>query len=63
LSCSLEPSVQCGPFQGLDTPFYAIFNWIDSIQEDPPESKWVWWIFENVLRSELFYYLITLIIL
>ncbi|KAG1967739.1 transmembrane channel-like protein [Pimephales promelas] len=60
---SLEPSVQCGPFQGLDTPFYAIFNWIDSIQEDPPESKWVWWIFENVLRSELFYYLITLIIL
>ncbi|KAK7174945.1 hypothetical protein R3I93_001985 [Phoxinus phoxinus] len=58
----LRPSDQCGPFQGLDTPFYAIFNWIDSIQ-DPPESKWVWWIFENVLRSELFYYLITLIIL
>ncbi|XP_077068591.1 transmembrane channel-like protein 5 isoform X2 [Siphateles boraxobius] len=59
---SLQPSDQCGPFQGLDTPFYAIFNWIDSIQ-DPPESKWVWWIFENVLRSELFYYLISLIIL
>ncbi|XDV13306.1 hypothetical protein PO909_001738 [Leuciscus waleckii] len=58
----LKPSDQCGPFQGLKTPFYTIFNWIDSIQ-DPPETKWVWWIFENVLRSELFYYLITLIIL
>ncbi|XP_067270650.1 transmembrane channel-like protein 5 isoform X3 [Pseudorasbora parva] len=58
----LQPSDQCGPFQGLDTPFYAIFNWIDSIQ-DHPESNWVWWIFENVLRSELFYYLISLIIL
>ncbi|XP_048058586.1 transmembrane channel-like protein 5 [Megalobrama amblycephala] len=58
----LRPSDQCGPFQGLDTPFYAIFNWIDSIQ-GYPESNWVWWIFENVLRSELFYYLITLIVL
>ncbi|XP_067229947.1 transmembrane channel-like protein 5 [Chanodichthys erythropterus] len=58
----LRPSDQCGPFQGLNTPFYAIFNWIDSIQ-GYPESNWVWWIFENVLRSELFYYLITLIVL
>lgn len=58
----LQPSDQCGPFQGLNTPFYAIFNWIDSIQGHP-ESNWVWWIFENVLRSELFYYLISLIVL
>ncbi|KAK9977574.1 hypothetical protein ABG768_019381 [Culter alburnus] len=58
----LRPSDQCGPFQGLNTPFYAIFNWIDSIH-GYPESNWVWWIFENVLRSELFYYLITLIVL
>ncbi|XP_056309486.1 transmembrane channel-like protein 5 [Danio aesculapii] len=59
---SLQPSDQCGPFQGLKTPFYTIFNWTDSIQ-GPPETNWVWWIFENVLRSELFYYLISLIVL
>uniref|UniRef100_A0A673KJS9 Transmembrane channel-like protein n=1 Tax=Sinocyclocheilus rhinocerous TaxID=307959 RepID=A0A673KJS9_9TELE len=59
---SLKPSDQCGPFQGLDTPFHTIFNWTDSIQ-DFPESNWVWWIFENILRSELFYYLISLIVL
>ncbi|KAL1278027.1 hypothetical protein QQF64_024700 [Cirrhinus molitorella] len=59
---SLKPSDECGPFQGLDTPFHTIFNWTASIQ-GPPETNWVWWIFENVLRSELFYYLISLIIL
>uniref|UniRef100_A0A8C2ELC9 Transmembrane channel-like protein n=1 Tax=Cyprinus carpio TaxID=7962 RepID=A0A8C2ELC9_CYPCA len=59
---SLEPSNQCGPFQGLETPFHTIFNWTASIQNFP-ESNWVWWIFENILRSELFYYLISLIVL
>ncbi|XP_073697374.1 transmembrane channel-like protein 5 [Garra rufa] len=59
---SLKPSDECGPFQGLDTPFHTIFNWTASIQ-DLPETNWVWWIFENVLRSELFYYLISLIVL
>ncbi|XP_043091046.1 transmembrane channel-like protein 5 [Puntigrus tetrazona] len=56
---SLKPSDQCGPFQGLDTPFRTIFNWTASL----PENHWVWWIFENILRSELFYYLISLIVL
>ncbi|XP_016401127.1 transmembrane channel-like protein 5 [Sinocyclocheilus rhinocerous] len=56
---SLKPSGQCGPFQGLDTPFHIIFNWTDSL----PENHWVGWIFENILRSELFYYLISLIVL
>lgn len=56
---SLKPSDQCGPFQGLDTPFHTIFSWTDSF----PEYHWVSWIFENILRSELFYYLISLIVL
>lgn len=56
---SLKPSDQCGPFQGLDTPFHTIFSWTDSL----PEYHWVGWIFNNILRSELFYYLISLIIL
>ncbi|XP_050962623.1 transmembrane channel-like protein 5 [Labeo rohita] len=59
---SLKPSSECGPFQGLDTPFHTIFSWTASIQ-GPSETNWVWWIFENILRSELFYYLISLIIL
>ncbi|XP_052405815.1 transmembrane channel-like protein 5 isoform X2 [Carassius gibelio] len=56
---SLKPSDQCGPFQGLNTPFHTIFNWTHSL----PETHWVRWIFENILRSELFYYLISLIVL
>uniref|UniRef100_A0A672RZG1 Transmembrane channel-like protein n=1 Tax=Sinocyclocheilus grahami TaxID=75366 RepID=A0A672RZG1_SINGR len=55
----LKPSDQCGPFQGLDTPFHIVFSWTDSL----PENHWVGWIFENILRSELFYYLISLIVL
>lgn len=62
LSCSLEPSKHCGPFQGLNTPFDTIISWTDYVH-NLPGTHWVWWIFENVLRSELFYYLITLIIL
>nr|XP_055050170.1 transmembrane channel-like protein 5 [Misgurnus anguillicaudatus]XP_055050171.1 transmembrane channel-like protein 5 [Misgurnus anguillicaudatus] len=59
---SLNPSKHCGPFQGLNTPFDIIIRWTNDIQ-DVPGTHWVWWIFENVLRSELFYYLITLILL
>uniref|UniRef100_A0A8C1U6W6 Transmembrane channel-like protein n=1 Tax=Cyprinus carpio TaxID=7962 RepID=A0A8C1U6W6_CYPCA len=58
-SYSLKPSVLCEPFQGLDTPFHTIFSWTHSL----PENHWVRWIFENILRSELFCYLISLIIL
>ncbi|KAI5623070.1 transmembrane channel-like protein 5 isoform X1, partial [Silurus asotus] len=59
---SLKPSRQCGPFQGLDTPFQAVHQWMNTVQ-NIPGSEWAWWIFEHVLRSELFFYLITLIIL
>ncbi|KAI5097798.1 transmembrane channel-like protein 5 isoform X1 [Silurus meridionalis] len=59
---SLKPSRQCGPFQGLDTPFQAVHQWMNTVQ-NIPGSEWAWWIFEHVLKSELFFYLITLIIL
>ncbi|XP_060757066.1 transmembrane channel-like protein 5 [Neoarius graeffei] len=59
---SLKPSEQCGPFQGLDTPFQAIHQWMNTVH-DIPGSEWAWWIFERVLRNELFFYLITLIVL
>lgn len=59
---SLKPSEQCGPFQGLDTPFQAIHQWMNAVHYIPG-SEWAWWFFEHVLRNELFFYLITLIVL
>ncbi|XP_034165820.2 transmembrane channel-like protein 5 isoform X1 [Pangasianodon hypophthalmus] len=59
---SLKPSEQCGPFQGLDAPFRAVHQWMATVREIPG-SEWAWWIFEHVLRNELFFYLITLIVL
>ncbi|XP_076840059.1 transmembrane channel-like protein 5 isoform X2 [Brachyhypopomus gauderio] len=59
---SLKPSERCGPFQGLGTPFHAVIQWMDTV-ENIPASQWAWWIFEHVLRNELFFYLITLIVL
>ncbi|XP_066498856.1 transmembrane channel-like protein 5 [Hoplias malabaricus] len=59
---SLTPSAQCGPFQGLGRPFQAVQQWM-AIVQNIPGSQWAWWIFEHVLRSELFFYLSTLIVL
>ncbi|KAL6476226.1 hypothetical protein MHYP_G00147250 [Metynnis hypsauchen] len=59
---SLKPSEQCGPFQNLSTPFQVVHDWMKYVQ-NIPGSEWAWWIFEHVLRNELFFYLITLIVL
>ncbi|XP_072548999.1 transmembrane channel-like protein 5 isoform X2 [Salminus brasiliensis] len=59
---SLKPSELCGPFQGLGTPFQAIHSWMGTVH-NIPGSQWAWWIFEHVLKNELFFYLITLIVL
>ncbi|KAI4900238.1 hypothetical protein NFI96_027276, partial [Prochilodus magdalenae] len=59
---SLKPSEQCGPFQNLTTPFQAVHNWMGEVGAIR-QSQWVAWIFENVLRNGLFFYLITLIVL
>ncbi|XP_049323755.1 transmembrane channel-like protein 5 isoform X2 [Astyanax mexicanus] len=59
---SLHPSEQCGPFQGLSTPFHAIQSWMDTVKKISG-SQWAWWIFEHVVKNELFFYLITLIVL
>lgn len=58
---SLKPSEHCGPFQGLDKPFQAVHQWMNTVHYTPG-SEWAWWIFEHVLRNELFFYLITLIV-
>ncbi|KAG7214543.1 hypothetical protein INR49_023058, partial [Caranx melampygus] len=59
---SLTPSEQCGPFRGLNNTFSVVGLWIDDLEEIPG-SQWVVWIYEHVIRSEIFYFLITLIIL
>ncbi|XP_022611490.1 transmembrane channel-like protein 5 isoform X1 [Seriola dumerili] len=61
-SWSLTPSEQCGPFRGLNNTFSVVGVWIDDLEEIPG-SQWVVWIYQHVIRSELFYFLITLIIL
>ncbi|XP_072239870.1 transmembrane channel-like protein 5 [Leuresthes tenuis] len=59
---SLTPSEQCGPFRGLNSTFSAVEVWVKHLKIIPG-SKWAVWIYENVIRSEIFYFLITIIIL
>ncbi|KAJ8413588.1 hypothetical protein AAFF_G00080950 [Aldrovandia affinis] len=59
---SLKPSEHCGPFQGLNITFEAVALWMDR-QGSVSESMWPVWIYNNVIKSELFFYLISLIIL
>ncbi|XP_045902206.1 transmembrane channel-like protein 5 isoform X2 [Micropterus dolomieu] len=58
----LTPSEQCGPFRGLNTTFSVVGVWIGDL-ENIPGSQWAVWIYQNVIRSEIFYFLITLIII
>ncbi|XP_046899636.1 transmembrane channel-like protein 5 [Hypomesus transpacificus] len=59
---SLPPSKQCGPFRGLSTTFDAVSIWMES-EQTVSGSQWFVWIYENVVRSEVFYFLIALIII
>ncbi|KAF7662679.1 hypothetical protein LDENG_00229560 [Lucifuga dentata] len=59
---SLTPSEQCGPFRGLNNTFSVVEVWMGDL-ETIPGSEWATWIYQNVIRSEIFYFLITLIIL
>ncbi|XP_037620264.1 transmembrane channel-like protein 5 [Sebastes umbrosus] len=58
----LTPSKQCGPFRGLNNTFSVVGVWMDDLK-DIAGSEWAVWIYENVIRSEIFYFLITLIII
>lgn len=59
---SLTPSEQCGPFRGLNNTFEVVGVWIDGLREIPG-SEWAVWIYQHVIRSEIFYFLLTLCIL
>ncbi|XP_063286399.1 transmembrane channel-like protein 5 [Pelobates fuscus] len=57
-----HPSKTCGPFQTLDTPYESITNWVATINFFV-NAKWIVWIYNNIVTSVLFFYILTLIIL
>ncbi|NXM73313.1 TMC5 protein, partial [Serilophus lunatus] len=58
----LKPSEGCGPFRGLSSMFAAVSEWI-KILENYTASKWVVWIYHNLIANELFYFILSGIVL
>ncbi|XP_064376394.1 transmembrane channel-like protein 5 isoform X2 [Dromaius novaehollandiae] len=58
----LKPSKECGPFRGLSSMYAAISEWIE-ILKNYPGSKWIVWIYQNLLRSELFFFILSTFLL
>ncbi|XP_068885681.1 transmembrane channel-like protein 5 isoform X3 [Aphelocoma coerulescens] len=58
----LKPSEGCGPFRGLSSMYAAVSEWIQ-ILESYTASKWVVWIYHNLITSELFFFILSVIVL
>ncbi|NWU21040.1 TMC5 protein, partial [Dyaphorophyia castanea] len=58
----LKPSEGCGPFRGLSSGYAAVSEWIQ-ILESHTASKWVVWIYHNLITSELFFFILSSIVL
>ncbi|XP_041318422.1 transmembrane channel-like protein 5 isoform X1 [Pyrgilauda ruficollis] len=58
----LKPSEECGPFRGLSSMYAAVAEWIQ-ILESYTASKWVVWIYHNLISSELFFFIISTFVL
>ncbi|XP_068100848.1 transmembrane channel-like protein 5 isoform X2 [Hyperolius riggenbachi] len=56
------PSKTCGPFRTLLTPYDSIQDWINSIKVFK-NAEWVVWIYNNLVESVLFFYILTMIVL
>ncbi|NXW66865.1 TMC5 protein, partial [Eurystomus gularis] len=54
----LKPSEECGPFRGLSSMYAAVSEWI-KILENYTASKWVVWIYHNLITSELFFFILS----
>ncbi|NXI77386.1 TMC5 protein, partial [Rhipidura dahli] len=52
----LKPSEGCGPFRGLSSMYAAVSGWIQTL-ESHTASKWVAWIYHNLITSGLFFVL------
>ncbi|XP_009323054.1 PREDICTED: transmembrane channel-like protein 5 [Pygoscelis adeliae] len=58
----LKPSAECGPFRGLSSMYAAVSEWI-KILENYTASKWVVWIYHNLITSELFFFILSVLVL
>ncbi|KFP11751.1 Transmembrane channel-like 5, partial [Egretta garzetta] len=58
----LKPSEECGPFRGLSSMYAAVSEWI-KILEKYTASKWVVWIYQNLITSELFFFILSFLVL
>ncbi|KAM6244678.1 transmembrane channel-like protein 5 isoform 2-T5 [Spheniscus humboldti] len=58
----LKPSAECGPFRGLSSMYAAVPEWI-KILENYTASKWVVWIYHNLITSELFFFILSVSVL
>ncbi|XP_030432760.1 transmembrane channel-like protein 5 isoform X6 [Gopherus evgoodei] len=56
------PSKQCGPFQGLTSIIDAVSGWMH-ILDSYSSSKWVVWIYYNLIGSVHFFFILTVIVL
>ncbi|XP_075371122.1 transmembrane channel-like protein 5 isoform X2 [Mycteria americana] len=58
----LKPSEECGPFRGLSSMYAAVSEWI-KILDNYSASKWVVWIYHNLITSELFFFILSVFVL
>uniref|UniRef100_A0A8D0YRW2 Transmembrane channel-like protein n=1 Tax=Sus scrofa TaxID=9823 RepID=A0A8D0YRW2_PIG len=58
----LKPSAGCGPFRGLPFFIQSIYSWIDTLSKRP-SYLWVVWIYQNLIGSVHFFFILTLIVL
>ncbi|XP_058537216.1 transmembrane channel-like protein 5 isoform X1 [Ochotona princeps] len=58
----LKPSADCGPFRGLPFFIHSIYSWIDTLSRRPG-YLWVVWIYQNLIGSVHFFFILTLIVL
>ncbi|NXI44562.1 TMC5 protein, partial [Galbula dea] len=58
----LKPSEGCGPFRGLSSMYAAVSEWI-KVLESYTASKWVVWIYHNLITSELFFFVLSTLVL
>ncbi|XP_076997810.1 transmembrane channel-like protein 5 isoform X2 [Tamandua tetradactyla] len=58
----LKPSADCGPFRSLPFFIFAIYSWIDKLR-NRPGYLWVVWIYQNLIGSVHFFFILTLIVL
>ncbi|XP_031243903.1 transmembrane channel-like protein 5 isoform X1 [Mastomys coucha] len=58
----LKPSADCGPFRSLPSFIQSIYSWIDTLSHRPG-YLWVVWIYQNLIGSVHFFFILTLIVL